>query len=231
MNSDTTGEKGFDRSRVVLKLEDTDFSRIEGDYWTRFSFRIMQWSDSPQVFSDENLLKLGQLEILRLNSAIALQSRESLFDIFNSMFSQTIDCYEAIFDKKEHLRKPFRDESSFGLFEDLTTDLHILDRITIDERFKGHGITGEASRIYLERFAGGYDAYYIKAYPLQFEGNETHPQDDYPRKFNGTFRACQEKLCKYYQELGFRRIGKSPYFFGTVEDFFLRRRKLKAKSI
>ena len=231
MNSETTGEKGFDLSRVVLKLEDTDFSRIEGDYWTRFSFRIMQWSNSPQMFSDENLLKLGQLEVLRLNYAISLKSRESLFDIFYSMFSETIDCYEAIFDRNEHLRKPFRDEDSFCVSADLITDLHILNRISIEEQFKGHGITGEASRIYLERFASGYDAYFIKAFPLQFEGDQTRLREDYPRRFKGSFISCQNKLCKYYEQLGFRRIGKSPYFFGTVEDFFLRRRKLKAKSI
>jgi len=231
MNSDTTGDNGFDLSRVVLKLDDTDFSRIEGDCWTRFSFRIIQWSDSPQMFSDENLLKLGQLEVLRLNSAIALKSGESLFDIFSSMFSETLECYEAIFDSNAHLRKPFRDEDSFNVSEDLITDLHILNRITIEEQFKGHGITGEASSIYLERFASRYDAYFVKAFPLQFEGDQNSPRDDYPRLFKGSFKSCQNKLSKYYERLGFRRIGKSPYFFGTVEDFFLRRRKLKAKSI
>ena len=230
MNSDATGGKGVDLSHVVLKLEDADFSRIEGDCWTHFSFRILKWPDDTETYSDEILLSVGHLEVLRLNWAVANEQEKSLLDIFYSDWSQTIDCYEAIFDKKDHLRKPFRDESSFGLFEDLTTDLHILDRITIDEHFKGQGITGEASRIYLERFASGYDAYYVKAFPLQFEGNETHPQDDYPRKFNGTFRACQEKLCKYYQELGFRRIGKTPHFFGSVEDYYYRRQRILSEK-
>lgn len=50
MNSNISGKNGLDISRVVLKLEDADFSRIEGDYWTRFLFESCNGLIAPKCF-------------------------------------------------------------------------------------------------------------------------------------------------------------------------------------
>ena len=35
----------------------------------------------------------------------------------------------------------------------------------------------------------------------------------------GDERACFAKLCKYYEKIGFRRIGRNNHFFFVVDDF------------
>ena len=220
-------ENVFDLTRISLQLVDPHYSRICcGDYWTDFSFEIML--DCRRDLSDCVFTKVGELQVLRLNYVYAYNQEPNLFEMFDGDYRETSDCYAAIFDNKERIRKPFRDEGRWNLDEFLMTDLHVLNRIQIDEAFKGNGIAGEASRIYLERFANGNDAYYLKAFPLQFEWHKGEKK--YPRAFKGSFRTCQANLCKYYEQLGFRRIGRTPHFFGSVDDFLYKQRNLSGHN-
>ena len=135
---------------------------------------------------------------------------------FDDFSMEVSECYDVLFTKKGNLRKSFW-HRNYGLEEYFARDFHFLERIEVNENFKGNGIAGIATRIYLENFANSDDVAYLKAFPLQHEsGFDDKP---YNREFKGDLKLSQAKLCQYYEHLGFRRIGKTEHFFFVVDHF------------
>lgn len=164
----------------------------------------------------------GHMSVHKLNIGDAMRQKLSLDMVFDDFSQGASDCYMAIFDNEGYIRKRFQDEY-YGQMEDLFNDFHLLNRVEIDEAFKGKGLVGIATQIYLENFANGSDVAYFKAFPLQYEGNDK----PYKRRFTGDLKSCEKKLCTYYQSLGFRRIGKTPHFFFVVDDFLDKRKDMQ----
>lgn len=177
--------------------------------WIRRHFKIF-------ASIGEKREKVGNMSVMKLSIGEVYRRRSPLWMVFDDVSAEASACYEVVFNKKGEIRRPFQDER-YNLREDLFNDFHFLERIEISEQFKGHGIAGVATRIYLENFANGDDVAYLKAFPLQFESRcEDKP---YERLFEGDGRACFAKLCKYYEKIGFRRIGRTNHFFFVVDDF------------
>lgn len=198
--------------RLVLGRNSFGFLSQEDDPWVRYSFDIlMDEEDGPGQI-------VGNMQVSKLNIGEVYRRRVSLWEVFDDYSAETSECYRVVFDKKGCLRRPFRC-SEYGQESYLTNDFHFLDRIEIDESVKGQGVAGVVTQIYLENFANGSDVAYLKAFPLQFE-ETTKP---YRRQFDGTHEECRERLCKYYEKSGFRRIGKTEYFFFVVDHFLSQR--------
>lgn len=202
-----------DRVRLVAK--NSNFGLLSQSYssWSEHTFDIVVYGDN-----DADIVA-GQMCVYKLNVGDVLRQKIPMELAFDSFLQETYDCYNVVFTQKGSLRKPFWDEY-YGQMEDLFNDFHLLSRVEIDERFKGNGVAGIATQIYLENFANGSDVAYFKAFPLQYEGNGKL----YKRTFASDFKLCEKKLCAYYQSLGFRRIGKTPHFFFVVDDFLDKRK-------
>ena len=183
---------------------------IEDDPWIRYSFDILldEEDGSGQVVGSMQASKLSYGEVFRRGLPLWMA-----FDDFSMEASA---CYVVLFTKKGNLRKAFWHQY-YGLEEYFARDFHFLERIEVNENFKGNGIAGIATRIYLENFANSDDVAYLKAFPLQHESQfEDKP---YNREFQGDFKSSQAKLCQYYEHLGLRRIGKTEHFFFVVDHF------------
>lgn len=187
---------------------------VEGDYWHEYCFSIMMSTDA------ESEVKVGHMRVSKLNWGSAQMRSMTLFDAFDVHTMETAACYDVVFDEKGNIRKRFQDDGN-GLFEFLTSDFHYLEEIQIYEKYSGRGLVGKAIAIYLENFASPSDAVYFKGFPLQHDDSGKHAQ--VTRKFKGSLKTCQSKLCRYYESQGFRRIGKTEHFFFVADDFLSKR--------
>jgi hypothetical protein len=196
--------------KLVLGRNSFGLLSQEDDPWIRYSFDILLGEeDGPgRVVGSMQASKLSYGEVSRRRLPLGLA-----FDDFSMEASE---CYDVLFTKKGNLRKSFWHEE-YALEEYFARDFHLLERIEVNENFKSNGISGIATRIYLENFANSDDVAYLKAYPLQHESR--FGDKPYNREFRGDFKASQAKLCRYYEHLGFRRIGKTEHFFFVVDHF------------
>ena len=187
--------------------------------WITHTFNILLY-----VEGDKEVVA-GRLLVYKLNVGNVIRQKRSLFDAFDCFSQETYNCYVTIFDDNEDVRKAFQDERC-GQYDALINDFHLLSVLEIDEAFKGNYLTGTVLQIYLENFANGSDVAYLKAFPLQHSAANSAP---YKRMFKGGLKACEAKLCEYYQSLGFRRIRKRSDFFFVVDDFLDKWKKVKAE--
>lgn len=198
---------------VYLMMENVSLHEgihSEGDYWHEYRFSIMLSN------GDGESEKAGHLCVSKLNWGAAHRNHISLFDAFDVHSMETAHCYDVVFDEKGGIRKAFQDEC-YDLMEWLVNDFHFLESITVDERFRGRRLAARAMAAYLENFANSSDVVYLKAFPLQYD--TSGKIEPITREFKGDFKTCQEKLCKYYARVGFRRIGKTEHFFFVADDF------------
>ena len=196
--------------RLVLGENSFGLLSQEDAPWIRFSFDILlDEEDSPGQI-------VGSMQVSKLSYGEMFRRGLPLWSAFDEFSMEVSECYDVLFTKKGDLRKAFW-HRNYGLEQYFARDFHFLERIEVNENFKGNGIAGIATRIYLENFANSDDVAYLKAFPLQHESR----RDDKPynREFQGDFKSSQAKLCQYYEHLGFRRIGKTEHFFFVVDHF------------
>ena len=196
--------------KLVLGRNSFGLLSQEDDPWIRYSFDILldEEDGSGQIVGSMQASKLSYGEMSRRGLPLWMA-----FDDFSMDVSE---CYDVLFTKKGNLRKSFW-HRNYGLEEYFARDFHFLERIEVNENFKGNGIAGIATRIYLENFANSDDVTYLKAFPLQHESR--FDDKPYNREFKGDLKLSQAKLCQYYEHLGFRRIGKTEHFFFVVDHF------------
>ena len=203
--------------RLVLERNSFGLLSQEDDPWVRYSFDILlNGADSPGQI-------VGSMQVSKLNYGEMSRRRLPLWMAFDDFLEEASECYKVLFTKKGNLRKAFW-HPYYGLEEYFDRDFHFLERIEINESFKGQDIAGIATQIYLENFANSEDVAYLKAFPLQHESRFN--DKPYCRELNGDLKANQTKLCQYYERLGFRRIGKTEHFFFVVDQFLSQRMSL-----
>ena len=187
--------------------------------WTEHEFNIVVLTE------DGNEIVAGQMLVHKLNVGAVWRNKQPLFLAFDDYSQEAYECYVKVFDKEGDMRKPFQDES-YGQYEFLANDFHLLSWMEIDEAFKGNWLAGIVAQIYFENFANGNDVVYSEVFPLQFSGALEEP---YSRKFDGNFEECEMRLCAYFKKLGFRQINRSSDFFFVVDDFLDKWKKVKAE--
>ena len=209
-----TGEG--DMLDLALELRNPRFYSREAEdvFWDRFSFDIV--AEGEDLDGANAFERIGEMEAWKLDMDAVRRERCDLFSAFDAFEADTAACHALLFTAGEQLRKPFQypDEDDGGY---LFGDFHYLHLIKIDERYKGHGAAGMATRIYLEHFARGEDWVYFEAHPLQFAAGEEARRMD--RKFQGTLKQCRARLCRHYERLGFRRLGKTRHFLFKAGRF------------
>ena len=196
--------------KLVLGRNSFGLLSQEDDPWIRYSFDILlDEEDGPGRV-------VGSMQASKLSYGEVSRRRLSLRMAFDDLSMEASECYDVLFTKKGNLRKSFWHEE-YGWEEYFARDFHLLERIEVNENFKGNGIAGITTRIYLENFADSDDVAYLKAYPLQHE--RRFGDKPYNREFKCDLKSSQAKLCQYYEHLGFRRIGKTEHFFFVVDHF------------
>ena len=193
-------------TQVILKLDDPEFMCGPGHFWTEYQFSVYLQD------GEERQQKIGMMRAHRFNMGRALRSDMPIFQLFDEYSSFAEEAYQYVFDDAGvYYDEIVGDEDGMV---DYSANFHILERIDLDPKFKGRSLAAEVTRVYLEEFANEIDVVYVKGYPLQFEagGGTT-------RKFDGTLKQCQTRLCKYYEKMGMKRIGKTEHFAFTAGHF------------
>ena len=133
--------------RLVLGRNSFGLLSQMDDPWIRYSFDILldEEDGSGQIVGSMQASKLSYGEMSRRGVP--------LWMAFDDFSMETSECYCVLFTKKGNLRKTFW-HPYYGLEEYFARDFHFLERIEINENFKGNDIAGIATQIYLENFAG-----------------------------------------------------------------------------
>ena len=156
----------------------------------------------------------GRFGLYYLDINRALSAGTQPFDVFDSSV-QIFDYYYHLYD---------RNSSYFSgrvmkllNYEVWDSNILILDRIELLPQFRGQGHGLKVLRHMIDRFGAGAALVTIKPFPLQFEAVRSDPDKD---KWRSQLKLDEltkskpigtKKLFDYYRQLGFRRIGRSPY--------------------
>lgn len=190
-----------------LKLKDNLFPVRCRDALTHFDFNIY-----IDVGGEDK--KIGELQVIRLNTDASARSGYSMFETFDSDGCDAASYYDDIFTLEGAIRPELCSET---VSEDLWDNLQILHRIEIDKEYRGHGLTEKITKAYLETFGSDADVVFVKAFPLQYDNSDT-PNAKYG--IEGSQEECFERLCRYYQRIGFKRVGTTNKFLFTANEFF-----------
>lgn len=229
-NNDTTNQRkdgtkmksdnGFDLPVFLCEKHGGTYGNMEGleldgSIWRKHYFDIIDGEDNPDM--------IGEAEISCLNLERMADAGIGIDEAFDSISQEIADYYEAIFTRSGKIRKNFLTNGVDEFAIDISGAFHVLEILHIGNVFKGHGLAKEVTKIYLQNFARNTDLVFFQAFPLQHSKNErmvTRTTRVYMRDFvRNTEKADQAKLADYYERIGFPRIGKTEYFFGTAEHF------------
>lgn len=188
---------------------------FDGSVWREHDFDIIDGGDNPDM--------IGKAKTICLNLERMADAGLGIEEAFDSINQEIADYYEAIFTRSGKIRKNFLSNGVDELAIDISGAFHIFEILHIENAFKGHELAKEVTKIYLQNFARNTDLVFLQAFPLQHSKNEstvTRTTRVYRRDFGqNTAKADQMKLADYYERIGFPRIGKTEFFFGTAEHF------------
>jgi hypothetical protein len=170
-------------------------------------------------FDDEGRAsKVGTLSADIVRTDKALDSGESLLDVFDAHSHELRELYATLFDPETQQLKEFIDPFFGGL---IGRDLLVLNSIEIQPRHRGRNLGLAAAYQLFETFEAACALAICEPFPLQF--SSTYKDDVTWRelmgigRFTTEFHAASAKLQKYCQRLGFRQIANTPFLGLSLE--------------
>ena len=189
------------------------FYDSDDNYWTRYKFDIVLVDHELNSAKD---VVIGTLEARRFHD-----SKASIDEICShcafDMSDMDVDQYtEMIWDHETHdlspkFAKAIDSECVFG-------DIFLLMSIDIKPEYRGHDLGNAATWLFYRNFCTSYDVLVLLAFPLQFGMQQEEQEKCKPGEFDGSQRICTQKLLKYYEKLGFKRIGRSNFMIFNCES-------------
>ena len=195
------------RSRIAHPDEPEDFVlSVDSEIWG---------TPDPTVELSDNVdrdVLLGKLMFYLVQVGSALGYNRELDFAFDA-HQETTEAGFAIFDMANEEFQPLVQE----MFPHAspTGDILLLHRLTIHPLARGKRLGLAVLHRVIEDWSKGCSLVVMKPFPLQFEADADRKADWTDLKL-GTFSPSQgmafERLRKYYQHLGFKRIGQTDYF-------------------
>jgi GNAT superfamily N-acetyltransferase len=204
-----------DHDEFYLAVQAHDIPSASADYNEPSHF--VHETDGDVVlsgYSGNVLAKVGTFRVIQVDAEGALAQHVPVFDVFDQE-AVTFAYFEQLYDEwnyggfsyKDRVLKALRCED-----EVISMNLLILDRLEIFPNFRGRGYGLEALQCLIQRFRMGVGLIVMKPFPLQFEDPE--PEELASRGldgFVGSAAFCTRKLKRYYAQLGFKRIPRTPF--------------------
>lgn len=154
---------------------------------------------------DEDIVEtpIGKFSASYVNVAAAINAGYPLNYVFDA--TQTIlDMHSALYKGWELSPAAQRAGRLYSATE--WTNVLYLDRLEIDEAWRGNRYGLAAMLGLMHHLQMGSGAVVLKAFPLDFEhggaNSGTGPE---------AFRKAQQRLMRYYKQVGFQRVGRSDY--------------------
>jgi GNAT superfamily N-acetyltransferase len=140
---------------------------------------------------DAEGLQIGKIEAIRLELSEVVNDGYPVYDVFDH--DGDAEVYYRLVDPKTG---SFKDKYCDG---DNGLDLLILDRLFIEEPYRGSGIGLLAMRALIRRFGGGCGVAALYANPFTY-------REDEPDRSGPEYKAGVKKLQSYYKKLGFKTV-------------------------
>jgi hypothetical protein len=149
-------------------------------------------------YRDENdqVSQVGKYSLYRILGSLAVDHGEDLFDVFDAHSQELHDIYCAVFD---HESRDWNNEVA-DKFSCDEMDLLVIDSLQLDPKWRGLRLGLLVLRRLIDLHVAGCGLVVCHPYPL--ERNDTPEQ----------VRLGTIKLRRYVRQMGFRRIGKTPYY-------------------
>jgi hypothetical protein len=156
---------------------------------------------------DGVLHRVGRVQAFRVHMYLAVNHGEALFDVFDAHSQPMQDLYAALFDPETDSFK----EAIVGQFEAMDSDLLVLDYVVLHPRWRGLRLGLLAARKLVDVLGSGCGLVVSHIAPLQPEAHELLrvPKSWLPRQDRA---EAVLKLRRYFRQMGFERIGRTPYY-------------------
>lgn len=154
---------------------------------------------------------VGRVTALRVHAGLAHNAGESLFDVCDA-YSEELHHLHALLYEPE--RYHFREEL-MTRFEAAEPDLLVLDYVLLAPRWRGLRLGLLAVRRLVDLVGGGCGLAVSLIAPLRHRSASVLrvPPTWLPRHRNpGEKRAARVRLRGYFRRMGFRRLGRTPYY-------------------
>ncbi|WP_422012692.1 hypothetical protein [Roseateles sp.] len=181
---------------------------------------FIRWLEGRVVlFEDDESTEIGRYRAFYIDAESAMHARMPLFDVFDSM-QETCDyleLYEA--DSWAYSAAALKAAGAgYLLFE---PNLLILDRLEILPPYRGRGYGLHALIGMMHWFQAGAGLVAMKPFPLQFESAAARRGPEDPMelaKLPTNEVAARTKLRRYYAQLGFKLVAKTPFMVRRVDQ-------------
>ena len=155
--------------------------------------------------------RVGKARAYRIHADLAAGSGEVLFDVCDTHSHEMQSLHALLYDPEEgHFR-----EAIANRFHAAESDCLVLDFIVLNPKWRGLRLGLLAARKIVDLLGGGCGLVVFHIAPLRNDAHERLrvPQSWLPR--HETKEAHHEavvKLRRHYRQMGFGRIGRSPYY-------------------
>ena len=167
---------------------------------------------------NRELIGKGVFNLILLERALSLN--RDLYEVMDASHSISeitdlldLDNVFGIFDKIEVF---YPEEDPI-----LNANIALLERIEILPKYRGLGISAMVMKRIIEQFYGWFDLVVLKAFPLQYDGNNANIDDWHAlmsySELKGDFEKSQKKLFELYHGMGFENPFGNEFFISRSE--------------
>jgi hypothetical protein len=167
--------------------------------------------DDEHYISDSKGFKVGKLRAYRINAALAFENGQSLFDACEDHSHEMHFCHKLLYEANGYCFK----EPLVERLEAMEMDFLVIDYVLLNPKWRGLKVGLLAVRKTIDLLGGGCGLTVCHIAPLNPDAAEFAkvPKSWIPRQNNPEERKeATVKLRGYFRQLGFERIGRSPYY-------------------
>jgi hypothetical protein len=160
---------------------------------------------------DGAVRRVGRIRAYRINADLAAESGECLFDVCDAHSQEMHLIHSLLYDAEEGHFK----EAITRRFQAMESDCLVLDFILLHPRWRGLRLGLLAARKLVDLLGGGCGLVISHIAPLRHDAYDMLrvPRSWLPRhQTRAVRREAVVKLRQYYRQMGFERMGRSPYY-------------------
>jgi hypothetical protein len=155
--------------------------------------------------------KVGKLTAVRVHAGLAQDAGENLFDVCDAFHQELADLHALLYDPDGY---SFR-EPLMLRFEAMEPDLLVLDYVVLNPKWRKLRLGLFAVRQFVDLVGGGCGLAVSYIAPLHHDGARLMglPKSWIPHhETKHGSRAAAVRLRKYFRRMGFKRLGRTPYY-------------------
>lgn len=153
---------------------------------------------------------IGEITGTLLRGGLIVNDRLNLFQEMDNISHELLRVAEAVID----IDRNYYTEDFWSKAEPEGLNILVLERLTIDEGFRGHDL-GLGLMQHLLRYCA-HDVALLKPFPLQHEHSHTGPRPEFAAFQSIPEKKATAKLRKHYKRLGFEHLAGSELMFRST---------------